>query len=218
MNTWRTKGRDEQEKSADVVIGMLQVFSTFVYALLDPRSTLSFVSSLLALTFEIFPEILYDPIVVSMPLRENVRTYRVCKDFPIVVCGKIMCADLVELPMRDFDVILGMDWLHSCYACMDCRSRVVRFRFPNEEELVWEGYNCSRPSPLISNLQANKIMSKGLLCHLVSFNDLNHDIHSIDSLPVVNDFQDVFPNDLLGFPPPREIDISFNLEPDTKQI
>ena len=61
-------------------------------------------------------------------------------------------------------------------------------------------------------------MSKGLLCHLVSFNDLNHDIHSIDSLPVVNDFQDVFPNDLLGFPPPREIDYCIDLQPDTKQI
>ena len=47
-----------------------------------------------------------------------------------------MCADLVELPMHDFDVILGMDWLHSCYACLDCHSKVVTFHFPNEEKLV----------------------------------------------------------------------------------
>ena len=59
-----------------------------------------------------------------------------------------MCADLVELSMHDFDFILGMDWLHSCYACLDCRSRVVRFCFPNEEELVWEMYNLSHPNPL----------------------------------------------------------------------
>ena len=94
--------------------------------------------------------------------------------------------------MHDFDVILGMDWLHSCYAFLDCRSGVVRFCFPNEEELVWEGYNSSRPNPLISNLKANKMMSKGLLCHLVSVNDLDHDIPSIDSVPVVNEFLDVF--------------------------
>ena len=49
------KGREEQEKSADVVTGMLQVFSTSVYALLDPGSTLSCVTHLLALTFEILP-------------------------------------------------------------------------------------------------------------------------------------------------------------------
>ena len=72
-----------------------------------------------------------------------------------------MCADLVELPMHDSDVILGMDWLHNCHAFLDCRSRVVRFCFPNEKELVWEGYNSSHPNPLILNLKANKMMSKG---------------------------------------------------------
>ena len=76
---------------------------------------------------------------------------------------------------------------------MDCDSRVLRLHFPNEEELVLEGYNLSRPNPLISNLKANKMMSKGLLCHLVSVNDLDHDIPSIDSVPVVNEFLDVFP-------------------------
>ena len=72
-----------------------------------------------------------------------------------------MCANFIELPKHGYDIILGMDWLHSCYAFLDCRSRVVRFYFPNEEELVWEGYNSSRPNPFISNLKANKLMFKG---------------------------------------------------------
>ena len=59
----------------------------------------------------------------------------------------------------------------------------------------------SRPNPLISNLKANKMMSKGLLYHLVSVNDLDHDIPSMESVPVVNEFQDVFPNDLHGVLP-----------------
>ena len=71
-----------------------------------------------------------------MPLGENIRTDMVYKDFPIVVYGKTMCAEFFELQMHDVYVILGMDWLHSYYACLDCRSRVVRFRFPNGEELV----------------------------------------------------------------------------------
>ena len=71
------KGREEQEKSTDVVTGMLQVFSTSVYSLLDPGSTLSFVTPLLAVTFKIFLAILHDPIVVSTPLGENVRTHSV---------------------------------------------------------------------------------------------------------------------------------------------
>ena len=62
------KGREEQEKSANVVTGMLKVFSTSVYALLDLGSTLSFVTPLLSLTFEIFPVVVNDPIVISTPL------------------------------------------------------------------------------------------------------------------------------------------------------
>ena len=92
-----------------MITGMLQVFSTSAYALLDPGSTLSFVTPLLALTFEIFLEVLHDPVLVSTPLGENVRTARVYKDCPIVVSCKTMCADLVELPMHDFDIILRME-------------------------------------------------------------------------------------------------------------
>ena len=156
--------------------------------------------------------------MVTTPLEENVRTNRVYKDYPIVVSGKTMCADLVELPMHDFDVILCMEWLQNCYSCLDWRSRVARFCFPNEEELVWEGYTLSRPSPLISNLKANKMMTKGLLCYIMSVNDLDHDIPSIDSVLVVKNFKDVFHDDLLGVPPLRDIDFSIDLEPDTKTI
>ena len=51
----------------------------------------------------------------------------------------------------------------------------MRFRFPNEKELVWERYNSSRPNPYILNLKDNKIMSKVLLSHLVSVNYLDHE-------------------------------------------
>ena len=56
---------EEQEKSADVVTSMLEVFSTSIYALLDPGSMLSFVTPLLFITFETLPEVLNDPIAVS---------------------------------------------------------------------------------------------------------------------------------------------------------
>ena len=72
--------------------------------------------------------------------------------------------------MHDFDVIIGIDLLHYFYACIYCRGRVVRFCYTNEKYLVWEGFNLSHPNPLILNLMDNKIMSKGLLCHLVSVN------------------------------------------------
>ena len=97
--------------------------------------------------------------------------------------------------MNVFDVILVMDRFHSCYACMDFHSRFVRFCFPNEVEMVCKGYNSSHHNPLISNLKTNKIMSKGLLCHLVSVNDLDNEIPFIKSVSVVNELQDVFLDD-----------------------
>ena len=88
---------------------MFHVFSTIVYDLLDPGSTLFFGTPLLALTFEALPVALRHPTVVSSPLGENVRADRVHKDFPIVACRKTMCEDLVDLHMNNFDIILGMD-------------------------------------------------------------------------------------------------------------
>ena len=76
----------------------------------------------------------------------------------------------------------------------------------------------NRPNPLISNLKANKMISKGLLYHLVSVNYLDHDIPSIGSMPVVNEFLDVLPEDLFGVPPLLEIDFDIDLETDTKPI
>ena len=52
----------------------------------------------------------------------------------------------------------------------------------------------------------------------MSVNDLHQDIPSMDSLLVVNEFQDVFPNDLPGVPSTRAIDFGIDLEPDTKPI
>lgn len=44
-------------------------------------------------------------------------------------------ADLVNLNMVDFDIILFMDWIHAFYALIDCRTQVVKFKFPNEPVL-----------------------------------------------------------------------------------
>ncbi len=70
------KGREEQEKSADVVTGTLHVFNFPVYALLYPRSTLSVVTPLVASRFsrfDVLHEIMHDPILVSSPIEDDIR-------------------------------------------------------------------------------------------------------------------------------------------------
>ena len=115
-----------------MVIGTLRVFDLDVYALLDPGATLSFVTPYIAVQFSVSPETLSEPFSVSTPVGDLVIARRVYRNCPVTVFQKVTSADLAELEMVDFDVILGMDWLHSCYASVDCRTRIVRFQFPNE--------------------------------------------------------------------------------------
>ena len=88
---------------------MPQVFSTYFYALLDPGSTLFFVTPLVALTFEIFPEVLHDPLVVSSPLEENVRTDRVYKDCPIVISISLYVQTWLSYPCMI--LMLSFAWI-----------------------------------------------------------------------------------------------------------
>ena len=59
------RSRGEQETSPNVVTSMLKVFSIDVYSLIDPDATLSLVTPLVAKKFDIVPDILHEPFIVS---------------------------------------------------------------------------------------------------------------------------------------------------------
>ncbi|GAV63768.1 RVP_2 domain-containing protein [Cephalotus follicularis] len=54
--------------------------------------------------------------------------YRSCN---MSIAGISLYADLIVLPIRDFDVILGMDWLSAHRARMDCYDKTVDFCLPD---------------------------------------------------------------------------------------
>lgn len=55
------------------------------------------------------------------------KVYRVCV---VSVGSKGTVVDLFELDMVGFYVIFRMDWLHSCYAYLDCRTHMIVFKIP----------------------------------------------------------------------------------------
>ncbi|XP_019238505.1 PREDICTED: uncharacterized protein LOC109218581 [Nicotiana attenuata] len=120
--------------------------------------------------------------------------------------------------MVDFDVIMGMDWLESCYATVGCRTKIVSFEFPGEPVLEWKGDVVAPRGRFISYLKARKMISKGYIYHLVRVKDADAQIPTLQSVPIVNKFPEVFPEDLPGVPPDREIDFGIDLLPGTKPI
>ncbi|XP_070008646.1 uncharacterized protein [Nicotiana sylvestris] len=193
-------------------------FSSYdVYALIDPGSTFSYVTSLAASKFEIKPE-LVKPFEVSTPVGDSViakQVYRGCK---IVVYGRSTVADLIELDMVEFDIIMGMDWLASCHANVDCKAKIVRFQFPGEPVLEWKVNTASSRGRFISYLKARKMIRKGCIYHLVRVQDVEVESPTIQSILVVNKFPDVFSDELPGLPLEREIEFSIDLQPDTHPI
>ncbi|KAH0670766.1 hypothetical protein KY290_026160 [Solanum tuberosum] len=111
-----------------------------------------------------------------------------------------------------------MDWIHVCYASIDCRTRVVRFQFPNEPVIECKSSSAVPKGHLISYLKARKLVSKGCVYHLVRVNDSSVEIPHIQSVLVIKEFPEVFPDDLSRVPPESERDFSIDILPDTRPI
>ncbi|XP_070054567.1 uncharacterized protein [Nicotiana tomentosiformis] len=120
--------------------------------------------------------------------------------------------------MVDFDVIMGMDLLASCYANVDCHTNMVRFQFPGEPVIEWEGNIDTPKGRFISYLNAREMILKGYIYHLVRVRDMQVKPPTLQSIHVVNEFANIFLDELPGLPPEREIEFSIDVLPDTQPI
>ena len=59
------------------------------------------------------------------------------------------------------------------------------------------------------------MIGKGCLSYLAFMSDVSAETPNIDSVPVVRDFPDVFPADLPGMPPNKDIDFGIDMVLDT---
>ncbi|RHN51999.1 putative nucleotidyltransferase, Ribonuclease H [Medicago truncatula] len=146
--------------------------------------------------------------VVETPAKGSVTTSLVCLRCPISMFGRDFVIDLVCLPLTGMDVIFGMNWLEYNRVHINCFSKTVHFSSAEEEGEV---------EPL-STKQMKQFERDGILMYsLIAQLSLENQA-VVDGLPVVNEFPEVFPDEIPDVPPEREVEFSIDLVPGTKPV
>jgi hypothetical protein len=118
-----------------------------------------------------------------------------CPRVRIILSGVEFLANLVVLKSKGIDVILGVDWLSQHHGLISCADKVVHLTNPDEIQVTCHTRG-HRPDIMVFNMEAK----------------------SIEDVPVVREYPDVFPEELPGMPPDRDIEFVIDLIPRTSPI
>ncbi|XP_038972361.1 uncharacterized protein LOC120104745 [Phoenix dactylifera] len=215
--TARVFALTQQDVSASesVVTGTIPINTVDTSILFDSGSTHSFVSIKFSSSLYCIPEKLVEPLYVATPLQKTVIADIIFKKCIIQLGERELVADLIQLDMQDFDIILGMDWLSKYHAHIDCFRKRVVFHIPGELEFFFQGdapKQCKSSLHIVSAMCARKALRKGCQAYLAYVIDTRIETR-LDDIPIVGEYPDVFPDDLPGLPPDREIDFKIDLVP-----
>ena len=201
----------EEKDALDVIVGNFFIFETIVHALIDPGSTHSYICTTIP-SLGILPKsnTEYD-ILVTNPLGYSVIMNRVYRDCPIRIQEYEFLGDLIELSFREFDVILGMDWLSQHQVVVDCRMKRVTLRTPGGEEVTFIGERSNHLSNVLFDATARTMVQKGCEAYLAYVINTKKAKPSLSDIPTVSDYPNVFPEELSGLPPQREIEFAIDV-------
>ena len=189
------------QDAPEVIAGIISLYGIEMHALIDPESTHSYVC--IEHVFDkmtVAEQLSYDMHVIS-PLGHSVNVNIVYKNCLIIIHDGEISADLIALPFREFDLILGMYWLSKHRAIIDCDKKTIVLRCSDQSEVIVHGVRSDPMSNVILAMQARRLLRKGCKRGQIE----------LENILVVNDFLDVFPEELLGIPPIREVDLSIEI-------
>jgi hypothetical protein len=116
---------------------------------------------------------------------------------PVILAERDFPTNMIVLKGQDIDVILGMNWLAQHKAILNTDLRTIKLRHGHEEVLL--------SIPIVVPAKPFERVYEAI-------------IPEIQDIPVVCEFPDVFPEDLPGLPPERDVDFVIELKPDTSPI
>ncbi|XP_070056455.1 uncharacterized protein [Nicotiana tomentosiformis] len=79
------------------------------------------------------------PVYVSTHAEDSIMVDRVYRSCLVIIGGYEIRVDYLLLNMVDLDVVLGMDWLSSYHAILDCHAKTVTLAMPALPRLEWRG-------------------------------------------------------------------------------
>ncbi|GJR32669.1 putative reverse transcriptase domain-containing protein [Tanacetum coccineum] len=118
------------------------------------------------------------------------RIFRGCR---LELGDSIFPIDLIPLGQGSFDVIVGMDWLSNQKAVIVCHEKIVRIPVEEGKVLCVQGERNVGKTKTLMSTKANE--------------------PTLSDIPIVRDFEDVFPDDLSGLPPQQQVEFRIDLIP-----
>ncbi|GKC90279.1 putative reverse transcriptase domain-containing protein [Tanacetum coccineum] len=171
---------------SNVVTGTFLLNNCYASMLFDSGADRSFVSTTFSALLDVTPTTLDTSYAVELADGRISETNIVLRGCTLGLLGHPFDIDLMPVELGSFDVIIGMDWLAKYHALIVCDKKVVRIPYGNEV--------------LIIRVTSKKVEDKSKERRL-------------EDVPIVREFSEVFPEDLLGLSLARQVEFQIDLVP-----
>ncbi|GJV54224.1 putative reverse transcriptase domain-containing protein [Tanacetum coccineum] len=203
---------------SNVVTGTFLLNNCYASMLFDSGADRSFVSTTFSALLDVTPTTLDTSYAVELADGRISETNIVLRGCTLGLLGHPFDIDLMPVELGSFDVIIGMDWLAKYHALIVCDEKVVRIPYGNEV-LIIRGDSCDGGSKLniISCTKTQKYIEKGCQVYLAQVTSKKAEDKSeekrLEDVPIVREFPEVFPEELPGLPPTRQVEFQIDLVP-----
>nr|GEU66584.1 putative reverse transcriptase domain-containing protein [Tanacetum cinerariifolium] len=202
----------DKDQGPNVVMDTFLLNNRYASVLFDSGSDKSFVNTSFSHLINIDPVRLNTSYEVELANRRVASTNIVLKGCTINLVGHLFKIDLMPIEIGTFDVIIDMDWLVEQDAIIVCGKKVVHVPYKNKTLVVEDDRGASRLK-VISCIKARKFIERGSQLFVAHVTEKESQEKRIEDVHVIRNFPEVFPDDLPGLPPPRQVKFQIDLVP-----
>ncbi|GJS75059.1 putative reverse transcriptase domain-containing protein, partial [Tanacetum coccineum] len=164
------------------------------------------------------PNKLLFPLEVEIADSKVVVVSNVYRDVEIEIDDSTFRINLIPSMLGVFDIVIGMDWLDKYNAIILCSQKLVQVVNPQGREIIIYGDKRKGDFKLCYVMKARKYLSYGCCAFIAHVIDTTFEKKSVKDVLVINEFLDVFPEDLPGIPPKRQVKFRIDLIPGATPI